>query len=50
VVHSGPYATLTWASNGFGLLLAILLVVLEWVARGHATALAGPRGANAPVH
>ena len=49
VVHSGQYATLTWASNGFGLVLAILLVAVEWVARGHARAMGAPSGANAQV-
>ena len=33
VVHSGPYATLTWATNGIGLVLAIFLASVEWLAR-----------------
>jgi hypothetical protein len=33
VVHSGPYAALTWATNGIGLLLAVILVGVEWLAR-----------------
>jgi TRAP-type uncharacterized transport system fused permease subunit len=32
-VHSGEFAALTWASNGIGLALAILLVLVEWLAR-----------------
>jgi TRAP transporter 4TM/12TM fusion protein len=32
-VHSGEFAALTWASNGVGLALAILLVSAEWLAR-----------------
>ena len=38
VVHSGPYAALTWATNGVGLALAIFLLTVEWLARA-------PRGA-----
>jgi TRAP transporter 4TM/12TM fusion protein len=33
VVNTGQYAALTWASNGIGLALAILLVLVEWLAR-----------------
>ena len=33
IVHSGEFAALTWASNGIGLALAILLVLVEWLAR-----------------
>jgi TRAP-type uncharacterized transport system fused permease subunit len=33
VVHSGNFATLTWVANGVGLLLAIALVTIEWLAR-----------------
>jgi TRAP transporter 4TM/12TM fusion protein len=33
VVHSGNYAVLTWATNGAGLVLAVLLVSIEWLAR-----------------
>ena len=33
VVHSGPYAASTWATNGIGLLLAVILVGVEWLAR-----------------
>ena len=32
-MHSGEFAALTWATNGIGLALAILLVALEWLAR-----------------
>ena len=32
-LHSGEFAALTWASNGIGLALAILLVLMEWLAR-----------------
>ena len=33
VVHSGSYAVFTWATNGAGLVLAVLLVSVEWFAR-----------------
>jgi TRAP-type uncharacterized transport system fused permease subunit len=33
VVHSGPYAELTWATNGIGLLLAVILAGADWLAR-----------------
>jgi TRAP-type uncharacterized transport system fused permease subunit len=49
VVHSGKFATLTWASNGIGLVLAILLVAVEWIARGQAKVIATPSGVKAPA-
>jgi TRAP-type uncharacterized transport system fused permease subunit len=33
VVHSGNYALLTWATNGVGFIVAVLLVTLEWIGR-----------------
>jgi TRAP-type uncharacterized transport system fused permease subunit len=33
IVHTGKFAVLTWASNAFGLGLAFLLVLAEWLAR-----------------
>ena len=33
IVHTGRFAVLTWASNGFGFGLALLLVLAEWLAR-----------------
>jgi TRAP-type uncharacterized transport system fused permease subunit len=33
IVHSGKFAALTWASNGVGLGLAVLLVAAEWLGR-----------------
>ena len=33
VVHSGELAALTWAVNGVGFVLAVLLVGIEWAAR-----------------
>jgi TRAP-type uncharacterized transport system fused permease subunit len=33
VVQSGNFAALTWAANGIGLLLAVVLVTIEWLAR-----------------
>jgi TRAP transporter 4TM/12TM fusion protein len=33
VVHSGKFAALTWGLNGGGLILAVLLVSIEWLAR-----------------
>jgi TRAP-type uncharacterized transport system fused permease subunit len=49
VVHSGKFASLTWASNGIGLVLAVLLVAVEWLARGHAKTIATPGGVKAPA-
>ena len=49
VVHSGKFASLTWASNGIGLVLAVLLVAVEWLARGQAKTIAAPSGVKAPV-
>jgi len=33
VLHSGNFAALTWGLNGGGLILAVLLVSIEWLAR-----------------
>jgi TRAP transporter 4TM/12TM fusion protein len=33
IVHSGEFAALTWATNGIGLALAVVLVLAEWLAR-----------------
>jgi TRAP transporter 4TM/12TM fusion protein len=33
VVHSGNYALLTWATNGAGLALAVMLIAIEWIGR-----------------
>jgi TRAP transporter 4TM/12TM fusion protein len=33
VVHAGEYVELTWTINGAGLVLAIVMVSLEWLAR-----------------
>lgn len=33
VLHSGKFAALTWGLNGGGLILAVLLVSIEWLAR-----------------
>ena len=33
VVETGAYTNLTWAINGGGLLLAVIMVVIEWLAR-----------------
>jgi len=49
VVHSGKFAVLTWASNGSGLVLAILLVTVEWLARSTGKAVAANRHAKAPA-
>lgn len=46
VVYSGKYATLTWVSNGGGLLLALMLLVSEWYARSLPAA---PAAANVVV-
>jgi TRAP transporter 4TM/12TM fusion protein len=49
VVHSGKFAMLTWASNGIGLVVAVLLVALEWIARGQNKMIAAPSGVKAPA-
>ena len=49
VVQSGKFASLTWASNGIGLVLAVVLVAVEWFARGHVKTIAAPGGVKAPV-
>ena len=49
VVHSGKFAMLTWATNGIGLVLAVLLVAVEWIARGHGKMIAAPNGVKAPA-
>jgi TRAP-type uncharacterized transport system fused permease subunit len=36
VVHTGQFAVLTWATNGVGLSLAIVLIAMEWMARAPA--------------
>ncbi len=46
---SGPFAVLTWVSNGIGLVLAISLVVAEWLLRKHGKAISSHVGVNAPV-
>jgi TRAP transporter 4TM/12TM fusion protein len=33
IVHSGKFVILTWATNGVGLALAIILICTEWLAR-----------------
>jgi hypothetical protein len=33
IVHVGEYAKLTWASNGIGLGLSVLVLAMEWLAR-----------------
>ena len=33
VVPSGPFAMLTWATNGIGLVIAVVIVGSEWLAR-----------------
>ena len=33
VVPSGPLAMLTWATNGIGLVIAVILIGSEWLAR-----------------
>ncbi|MSP39600.1 MAG: TRAP transporter fused permease subunit [Deltaproteobacteria bacterium] len=47
VIHSGPYATLTWLSNGGGFALAVLLVSVEWLARANGRVVAGSETAKA---
>jgi TRAP transporter 4TM/12TM fusion protein len=40
VVHGGPYAMLTWLTNGGGFVLALILVSAEWLARSNSRTLA----------
>jgi TRAP transporter 4TM/12TM fusion protein len=49
VVHTGRFAALTWATNGVGLLLAVILCAAEWLARSDGKALAAGEGAKAPI-
>ena len=49
VVQTGKFASLTWASNGIGLVLAVLLVGVEWLARGHAKTIVAPGGVKSPA-
>ena len=38
IVHTGKFAALTWGLNGGGLILAVLLVSIEWLAREESSA------------
>ena len=49
VVHSGQFAALTWAANGAGLILAVLLVSIEWMARTSRDTVAVSERAKAPL-
>jgi TRAP transporter 4TM/12TM fusion protein len=49
IVHSGEYAVLTWVTNGAGLILAAVLVGVEWLARGQGRALSATEGAKVPT-
>jgi len=49
VVHSGQFAALTWATNGAGLILAVLLVSIEWMARTSRDTVAVSERAKAPL-
>lgn len=52
VVYTGKHATLTWASNGLGLALAVALVFWEWMARSNAAprpVVASAGTAEAPI-
>ena len=48
VLHSGPYAMLTWVTNGAGFILAAFLVSVEWIARGSGGAVTLTERAKAP--
>jgi TRAP transporter 4TM/12TM fusion protein len=50
VVHSGSYAGLTWAANGAGLVLAVLLVGIEWLARVSQGTVAASEQVKAPFN
>jgi len=49
VVHSGQFAALTWAANGAGLILAVLLVSIEWMARTSRDGVAVSERAKVPL-
>jgi hypothetical protein len=50
VVPGGNFASMTWATNGLGLLLAVALVGAEWLARGSAKAqINAPDSVRAPL-
>jgi len=49
VVRTGEFVALTWALNGFGLMLALGLVAVEWVVRGRGKMIAPSSGVNAPA-
>jgi TRAP transporter 4TM/12TM fusion protein len=49
VVETGTYAGLTWAVNAVGLLLAVVLIATEWLARSRRQASKITAAAKAPV-
>ena len=51
IVDAGTHATLTWASNGVGLVLGAALILIEWLARSRAASRPAVAAANvqAPV-
>ncbi|MGE5217960.1 MAG: TRAP transporter permease [Chloroflexota bacterium] len=48
VVHTGPFVTLTWLTNGAGLILAVVLVGIEWLARSSESVITARKSAGAP--
>jgi TRAP transporter 4TM/12TM fusion protein len=49
VVHSGPYATLTWTTNAVGFAVALILVTVEWFGRGNVGAVTAKVHAKIPL-
>ena len=48
IVHSGNFAALTWAVNAAGLVLAIALAGVEWLARANGASIAARETIKAP--
>jgi hypothetical protein len=46
IVDAGEHVTLTWASNGVGLVLGAALILIEWLARSRAASRPAVAAAN----
>ena len=49
LLPSGQFAMLTWIANGIGLVIAISVVVAEWLLRKHGKGISPQVGVKAPV-
>jgi len=47
VVRTGEFVALTWTLNGLGLILSLVLVAVEWMARRRGKMIVPPTGVNA---